>query len=79
MWPLAEAKNKFSEIVEKALSEGPQFVTKRGREAVVVVSAADYRKLSGEGVSFKEYLCSGEPLDGVMLERDQAPMRDVEL
>ena len=47
MWQLAEAKNKFSEIVQKALAEGPQFVTKHGREAVVVVSAAEYRRLTG--------------------------------
>lgn len=79
MWQFAEAKNRFSEIVEKALAEGPQYVTKRGREAVVVVSAADYRKLTGPRVSFQEYLRSGESLDGVELERDPSPVREVEL
>ena len=79
MWRLAEAKNKLSEIVEKALSEGPQFVTRRGREAVVVVSAADYRKLTSPGVTFREYLRLGESLDGLDLARDPSPVRDVEL
>ena len=79
MWQLAEAKNKFSEIVEKALSEGPQYVTKHGREAVVVVSAADYRRLAGQGMTFKEYLCSGESFEDMELVRDQSPVRDIEL
>ncbi len=79
MWQLAEAKNRFSEIVEKALAEGPQYVTKRGREAVVVIAATEYRKLTGRRVSFQEYLRSGESLDGVELERDTSPVREVEL
>jgi antitoxin Phd len=79
MWPLAEAKNKFSEIVEKALAEGPQYVTKHGREAVVVVSAAEYRKLTGRTIRFKEYLRSGESFEDLELARDQSPIREVEL
>jgi prevent-host-death family protein len=79
MWQLAEAKNKFSQIVEMALSEGPQFVSKHGREAVVVVSAADYRRLTGQERSFREYLRAGESFEGVELARDRSAMRDVDL
>ncbi len=39
-WALAEAKNKFSEVVRRALAEGPQLVTRRDR-AVVVLSLED--------------------------------------
>lgn len=44
-WSVAEAKSKFSEVVEKARSDGPQHLTKNGREAAVIVSAAEYRRL----------------------------------
>jgi antitoxin Phd len=46
VWQLQEAKNKFSEVVEEALHRGPQLITKRGVEAVIVLSYADYRKLT---------------------------------
>jgi prevent-host-death family protein len=46
IWQLQEAKNKFSEVVEEALQHGPQVITKRGVEAVIVLSYAEYRKLT---------------------------------
>jgi prevent-host-death family protein len=44
MWQIQEAKNKFSEVVDKAIKHGPQIITKRGVEAVIVLSYAEYRK-----------------------------------
>ena len=44
-WPLQEAKNKFSELVNAALAGEPQRVTRRGQPAVVVVSADEYERL----------------------------------
>jgi antitoxin Phd len=41
-WQLQEAKSRFSELVETVLQVGPQTVTKHGKPAVVIVSAADY-------------------------------------
>ncbi|MFZ0419954.1 MAG: type II toxin-antitoxin system Phd/YefM family antitoxin [Candidatus Sulfotelmatobacter sp.] len=38
-WTVAEAKAKFSEIIERAMSEGPQTITRNGRTAAVVVGA----------------------------------------
>lgn len=46
IWALQDAKNRFSEVVDRAMEDGPRFVLCHGREAVVVVSAAEYRKLS---------------------------------
>ncbi len=45
VWQLQEAKNKFSEVVEEALSDGPQVITRRGVEVVVVLAYADYRQI----------------------------------
>jgi antitoxin Phd len=44
-WQLKEAKSRFSELVELTLKEGPQFVTRHGEEAVVILSAKDHRQL----------------------------------
>jgi prevent-host-death family protein len=41
-WQLQEAKAKLSEVVEKALTEGPQRVTRHGKDSVIVVSEEDY-------------------------------------
>lgn len=78
VWQLAEAKNRFSEVVRLALQEGPQKVTRRG-DAVIVMSEAEYRRLSGEKPSFLQYLASGPSLEGVELSRDPSPMRDIDL
>jgi prevent-host-death family protein len=45
VWQLQEAKNKFSEVVDEAIKHGPQIITKRGVEAVIVLSYAEYRKV----------------------------------
>ncbi len=44
-WQLQEAKNRLSEVVRRARAEGPQIITLRGDDAVVVVSAIEYQKL----------------------------------
>jgi antitoxin Phd len=45
IWQLQEAKNKLSEVVDEAMQNGPQLITRRGIETVVVISFADYRKM----------------------------------
>ena len=45
-WQLQEAKNKFSEVVEGAIKDGPQVVTKRGVETAVILSYSKYIELS---------------------------------
>jgi antitoxin Phd len=77
-WQVAEAKNKFSELMNRALTEGPQRV--RGRkDAVVMVAEAEYERLTGARPDFKQYLLSGPSFDGLDLARDQSPGRDVPL
>lgn len=47
-WALQDAKARFSEVVRKAKSEGPQRITVHGREEVVVVSVEDYQRAMGQ-------------------------------
>jgi antitoxin Phd len=77
-WNLADAKNRFSEVVNLALTDGPQRVRRR-KDMVVIISAAEYERLAGKRMSFKEYLMNGPSFDGVDLERSESPGRDVEL
>ncbi len=77
-WNLAEAKNRLSEVVNLALTQGPQTITRR-KDAVVVISAEEYAELTGRRQGFKDFLMSGPSLEGLDLERDRTPMRDVEL
>jgi antitoxin Phd len=59
VWQLQEAKAKFSELFQKALDEGPQTVTRHGKDAVVMLSAEAYRKLQEGKPGLKEILMSG--------------------
>lgn len=78
-WRLAEAKNKFSELVNLALSEGPQRIMRRD-DVVIVLSEHDYEQLTGTKPSFKDFLLQDGPsLEGLGLERDRSPVRDIEL
>jgi prevent-host-death family protein len=81
MWQLAQAKNKLSEVFTRAMTEGPQRITRRGEEAVLM-SLADYEKLAGASkpaMTFAEFLMSGPSFEGVDLTRQRSPMRPVDL
>lgn len=43
-WTMAEAKAKFSEVIERAISEGPQTITRKGRTAALVVGAEEWQR-----------------------------------
>ena len=58
IWKLQDAKSQFSRVVENALKSGPQYVTRRGNKAVVVLSVRDYKKLISNKLSFKDFLLS---------------------
>ena len=60
-WQVQDAKARFSELLEKALSDGPQIVTKRGKQAAVLVSAELWHDLEARArPSLKELLLSDE-------------------
>jgi antitoxin Phd len=76
IWQLAEAKNKFSEVVNRALSEGPQRIRRRD-QVVVLLSEEEYKRLAGDRETLIDYIRSGPDLSELDLTRDQSPMRDV--
>ena len=80
VWALQDAKNKFSELVDTALRCGPQVVTRRGKEAVVVVPAGTYRALMKPRESLAAFLAKS-PLKGVALDvsRSKDTGREVSL
>jgi prevent-host-death family protein len=71
-WSVAEAKAKFSELVEKARSKGPQHITRNGRDAAVVVSAEEWARRTREPKTMLEYL-EGTPLKGSELDIERDP------
>ena len=79
-WQLQDAKNRFSELVRKAREEGPQVITLHGRDAVVVVSANEYGKLSRPRGSLVDFFRKS-PLVGVGLDltRSRDTGRKIEL
>jgi antitoxin Phd len=78
-WQLQAAKQHFSELVERARAEGPQVVTKHGRDAVVVVSAEEYTRLRGNETSLVDFIRAAPDLDALELDRAADHGRDVEL
>ena len=78
-WQLQEAKQRFSELVRRALEEGPQVVTRRGEEVVVVVKAEEFDRLSRGEEDFKDFLIDAPDLDSLEIRRDRSPSREVEL
>jgi len=80
VWQLQEAKNRFSEVVNKALEEGPQTVTRHGEEIVVILSKAEYNRLLKSQTSLLDFFRQS-PLVGIELdlERDQSLPRDINL
>jgi antitoxin Phd len=77
-WQLQQAKAKFSELVQKAIDEGPQTVTRRGQPAVVVLSAEQFELMKKRQIDLKDLL-PFLSLDELDLERNQDFPRDVDL
>ncbi|MDO8463981.1 MAG: type II toxin-antitoxin system Phd/YefM family antitoxin [Gallionella sp.] len=79
-WQLHEAKGKFSEVVKRAQSQGPQNITVHGEPVAVLISRRDYLKLTHPKPSLVELLRSS-PLAGCNLDitREQTPTRKIKL
>jgi prevent-host-death family protein len=63
VWTVAEAKAKFSEIIERAMSEGPQTITRKGRAAAVVVGAEEWERKTRRVGNLAEFFAAS-PLRG---------------
>ncbi|HLW85379.1 MAG TPA: type II toxin-antitoxin system Phd/YefM family antitoxin [Candidatus Sulfotelmatobacter sp.] len=83
VWRIQTAKARFSELFRRARTEGPQRITRQGKEGVVMVAAEHYDRLVGKSHQPKSlvHFFRQSPLVGVDLdlERDRDPGRDIEL
>ena len=81
-WVLQDAKARFSELVRRVRSDGPQHVTVHGRDEVVVVAAEEFRRLKGDltGAALIAAL-QASPYRDIDIEprRERLPVRDVKL
>ena len=80
-WKLQDAKARFSELVRRAQTEGPQRVTVRGHDAVVVIAADELGRLLQPPIDAVPFVAFMESLsiDGLDLTRDRDLGRDVAL
>jgi len=76
-WQLQEAKNKFSQVIDSAIHQGPQIITRRGIEVAIILSYAEYqRKLEPRtklSTFFQESPLAEIEID---LERDKSAFRE---
>ncbi len=75
-WTVAQAKAKFSEVIDRAISRGPQIVTRSGRKAVVVVSADEWERKTQRTGSLADFFAAS-PLhgSGLKLKRNKDGLR----
>jgi prevent-host-death family protein len=78
-WKLQDAKARFSELVRRAQTEGPQRVTVRGHDAVVVIAAGELERLLPPTADAAPFVTFMESLsvDGLDLTRDRDFGRDI--
>ena len=79
-WTVASAKAHLSELIERALSEGPQTITRRGRAAVVVVATQAWERRNRRAGSPTDFFARS-PLagSGLVIERVRDAPRDLAL
>ena len=66
-WQLQEAKNKLSQVVDNAVNSGPQIITRRGVEVVIVISYAEYQRMVASRGSLSDFFARS-PLAGIELD-----------
>lgn len=78
IWNLSEAKNRLSELLDRARREGPQTITRRD-DTFVLLRADQYELLAGKKPSFTDWLLNGPRLDELDLPpRDASTMRQAD-
>ena len=70
-WPVADAKAHFSEMIDRALSEGPQVVTRKGKRTVVVVPVEEWERRSKRQGNLAEFFAAS-PLRGSELKTERS-------
>jgi prevent-host-death family protein len=80
VWSVAQAKARLSEVIDRALDQGPQAITRNGRAAVVVVSAGEWVRKTGRKGTLADFFAAS-PLrgSGIEIERARGRVRKVAL
>jgi prevent-host-death family protein len=80
IWAVAEAKARLSELIDRALAEGPQTITRNGRTAVVVVSEQEWQRKTRRKGNLAEFFATS-PLrgSGLRIERTRDKPHELEL
>jgi prevent-host-death family protein len=79
-WTVAEAKAKFSEVIEHAQTHGPQTITRHGRSAVVIVSIAEWERTTGRAGNLAEFFAASPLRDsGLVIQRRKGKPRPIDL
>lgn len=79
-WTVAEAKAKFSEVIEQARARGPQTITRNGRHAVVIVSAEEWERKTKRSGSLADFFASSPlPSSKLKTKRSKHPLRSTNL
>ena len=78
-WSFTEAKRKLEEIYRLAETEGPQRITRRGAEPLILLTESEYKRLKSDEPNFIEYLMNGPNIDDLELPSRNWEMRDVNL
>jgi prevent-host-death family protein len=79
-WPVGEAKARLSEVIDRALSEGPQAITRNGSMVVVIVSAEEWERKTRRKGNLAEFFAAS-PLrnSGLKIERSKDKPRKIDL
>jgi len=70
-WKLQDAKARFSEVVDRALANGPQLVTRHGDNAVVVIAYAEFQAATMPAESFKSFILASRGVSDLPLTREK--------
>lgn len=78
-WQLHDAKNKLSYLIDIAMAGKPQLITRRGDDAVVMMSASEYKKITKPKIGLNKFLLQGPKLDDLEIIRVVGRVRGEDL
>lgn len=79
-WQFQDAKSKFSQLVENAMLNEPQFVTKHGNNAVVILSFENYKKITKPQTDLVTFLRNSPLMESALdISRNRDLPREIEL
>ena len=78
-WQLQEAKQRFSELIRAVETDGPQSVTRHGKEVAVVIDFETFQRVAWEPADFKQFLTEGPGFDDLEIARVETPAPIVHL